>query len=373
VVVTKNRADVSHITICHVISGDLWGGAEAQAAALIGGLADRTRVCVIVFNRGELCLRLEASNVAVDVADETALGFMGLIRRVHAILGKRRPSLVHVHGFKENLVAGMAARLRGIPIVRTHHGRGMVGVSLSHTCIERFNARFLTDRLIAVSKDLAAFLRSRGLSMRKLRVILNGISLQTAQAEGEIDNRAPVQRPFTIGTVGRLVGVKNHRCLLDAFRRFRDKFGMGRLILIGDGPLASQLQLLAAEMGISNDVVFTGFQRDVGEHLRRLDLFVLSSLHEGVPISLLEAMTMGIPVISTRVGGIPEVLTDNHNGLLVESDDAEALSAAMIKVATDPKLGQRLAENARSAVANEFSFERCLSNTISLYSETVSQ
>ena len=116
------NTNVRHVTICHVISGDLWGGAEAQATALIAGLASHVNVCVIVFNRGELCSRIERSGIAIDVADESTLGFVGMVRRIHGILGHRRPDVVHVHGFKENLIAGIAARMRGIGVVRTHHG-----------------------------------------------------------------------------------------------------------------------------------------------------------------------------------------------------------------------------------------------------------
>lgn len=364
--VPTDKADCRGARICHVISGDLWGGAEAQALALIQGLSARAEVCVIVFNRGELLSRIEASRIPVELADEKAYGIPALVCRMHSIFGKWRPRLVHVHGFKENLVAGLAARLRGIPIVRTHHGRGMIGAGKRHTYIERLNAALLADGLIAVSADLAEFLRRCGLSLRNLHIIRNGIPIPAP-------DRRPVPAPrgegaFTVGTIGRLVAVKNHKCLLEAFKRVTDEIDGARLIIVGDGPLAGQLESLAAQLGISDQVHFAGFQRDVDGYLRRLDVFVLSSLHEGVPISLLEAMSIGVPVVCTRVGGIPEVIADHHNGLLVASDDAESLSAALKKIAADRGLARRLAENARSTVSDELSFDRCLQSTISLYS-----
>ncbi|GFE85462.1 glycosyltransferase [Steroidobacter agaridevorans] len=366
---SSDKTDVGRIRICHVISADLWGGAEAQAAALIARLADRADVCVVAFNRGELYSRMESARIPVELVDERTLGFAGLVRRMHSVLGKWRPDLVHVHGFKENLVAGIAARLRGIPIVRTHHGRGMIGAGKRHAYIERFNAALLTDGLIAVSKDLAEFLRASGISSRNLHVIKNGIALSA-----EDHGRAPAtrtERPFTLGTVGRLVPVKNHKCLLHAFKLIHDEIDAARLIIVGDGPLAAQLESLAAQLGISGQVLFTGFQRDVNQYLRGLDAFVLSSLHEGVPMSLLEAMSMYIPVVCTRVGGIPEVITDNHNGMLVDSDDAESLAAALKKLAADRSFAERLAANARATVTGELSFDSCLASTISLYSAMV--
>lgn len=363
---TSDKTDAGRIGICHVISADLWGGAEAQAAALIARLAEHADVRVIVFNRGELYSRMERAGIPVELANERKLGFLGLVRRVHAILGQWRPQVVHAHGFKENLVAGIAARLRGIPVARTHHGRGMIGAGKRHAYIERFNAALLTDGLIAVSKDLAEFLRSRGISTRKLHVIKNGIALPPADP-GQAPEKPVMSRTFTVGTVGRLVAVKNHQCLLEAFKRIHEQIRDARLIIVGDGPLAAQLEALAKELGISEQVLFAGFQRDVTRYLRDMDVFVLSSLHEGVPMALLEAMSMYIPVVCTRVGGIPEVIVDNHNGLLVDSDDAGALAAALQRIASDRTFAARLAENARATVTGELSFDSCLSGTISLY------
>jgi glycosyltransferase involved in cell wall biosynthesis len=373
VLVSPDKPDVRHIRICHVISGDLWGGAEAQATALIQRLAEHADVCVIVFNRGELSSRIEKLGIPVDLADERAFGFAGLIRQVHSTFRKRRPHLVHVHGFKENLVSGIAARLYGIRIVRTHHGRGMIGVGKRHTHIERLNAAFLTDGLIAVSKDLAEFLRLSRLSLRNLHIIRNGIEL-SAKGNGRVAEKSDMPqegRTFTVGTVGRLVAVKNHKCLLQAFKSIQQEIDTARLVIVGEGPLAAQLESLATELGISGKVLFTGFQREVGQYLRSLDLFVLSSLHEGVPMSLLEAMSMEIPVVCTRVGGIPEVITHNHNGILVESDDAESLSAAVKKIEADRGFAKRLADNALATVTGELSFDSCLASTISLYSGMV--
>jgi glycosyltransferase involved in cell wall biosynthesis len=373
VIESVDKTDVRHTRICHVISGDLWGGAEAQALTLIRALADHADVCVVVFNRGELCSRVEESGIPVDLADEKIRGIAGLLRCVHSILGKRRPHLVHVHGFKENLVAGIAARLRGIPIVRTHHGRGMIGAGKRHTYIERLNAAFLTDGLIAVSRDLAEFLRLSGISLRNLHVIRNGVAFPDGdhRSAPETDAASPAEPGFTIGTVGRLVPVKNHKRLLEAFKRIHDEIDAARLIIVGDGPLAGELETLAAELGISSQVLFAGFQRDVRQYLRRLDVFVLSSLHEGVPISLLEAMSMGTPVVSTWVGGVPEVITDGCNGLLVESDDAEALAAAVRRIAADRRFAKMLADNARSTLSGELSFDHCLASTIALYNGMV--
>ncbi len=371
----KLSVDGRHITVCHVISGDLWGGAEAQAAALMTRSTNEVGVCAITFNRGELLSRLEDAGIRAELADESRMGLAHLVHRVHTVLGRWRPDVVHVHGFKENLIAGIAARLLRIPIVRTHHGRGMIGAGRLHTCIERFNAAFLADGLIAVSRDLAESLRLSGISLKHLRVIRNGIDLSAAEisASAAAHREPSADKDFTIGTVGRLVGVKNHRCLLIAFRHVLDQIGNARLVIVGDGPLAGELKSLAAELGISERVLFAGFQRTVSTYMRSLDVFVLSSLHEGVPISLLEAMSMDVPVVCTRVGGIPEVIAHSQNGLLVEPEDARSLAAAVVRIAADKAFAHMLAENARSSLTNELSFESSLAGTISLYRETVSK
>lgn len=356
-------------TVCHVISGDLWGGAEAQALGLMQGLSEHAHVCAIVFNRDKLYASIEQSGMPVDLSDEQALGFAALISRTRSILKQRRPDIVHVHGFKENLVAGIAARLLGIPVVRTHHGRGMVGVKRRYSHIERLNAALLTDSTIAVSEELAKFLRARGLPLRNLQIIRNGIDSGSGhhQAPSTKSSDGPQARPFTVGTVGRLVTVKNHKCLLDAFKITCERIDPARLIIVGDGPLAGPLAEHAAKLGMTDKVVFAGFRPDVSDCLSSLDVFVLSSFHEGIPMSLLEAMSMDIPVVCTRVGGIPEVITDQYNGLLADSNDAMSLAAAMTRIASDRGLAQRLAANARATVSGELSFTRCLASTISLY------
>lgn len=371
----KVNAGVRRITVCHVISGDLWGGAEAQAAALMAKSVNAVDVCAITFNRGELLSRLEGAGIRVELADERHLGLAHLVRCVHAMLKRWRPDVVHVHGFKENLIAGIAARRLRIHIIRTHHGRGMIGVRWLHTWVERLNAAYLADGLISVSRELAEFLRRNGISLKHLHVIRNGIELSAAEMNAPASEfrESPGLQSFTVGTVGRLVGVKNHRCLLRAFRLVLDQIDNARLVIVGDGPLAGELKSLAAELGISERVLFAGFQRNVDSYIRALDVFVLSSLHEGVPISLLEAMGLGIPVVCTRVGGIPEVIAHNQNGLLVESDDATSLAAAVVKIAADKAFAHTLVENARLSLTNELSFENSLAGTISLYRETVSK
>jgi len=321
-----------------------------------------------LFNHGELYSRLERSRVEVDVADEATLGLLSLVRRMCAIFRKWRPDLIHVHGFKENLIAGLAARMVGIPVIRTHHGRGMIGANRRYTYIERFSAAVLTDMLIAVSNDLAEFLRLNGVSPGKLRVVWNGIRCRPEPArQAEASGGSRSMRPFTIGTVGRLVAVKNQVQLLDAFKIVSEEVTAARLVIVGDGPLEAHLKDHATRLGISDRVLFAGFQKDVSSYLEEWDVFVLCSLHEGVPLSLLEAMRMGTPAVCTRVGGIPEVIKDRCNGLLVAANDAKTLSMAIVELSANSSLARQLATNAMATLREEFSLDRCVADTVSLY------
>ena len=167
--------------------------------------------------------------------------------------------------------------------------------------------------------------------------------------------------------MGRLTPVKGHDLFLRAARRILDEAPGTRFVIVGDGPLRMDLERTARELGVAEACVFTGARRDVYDLVGAMDVFVLSSLHEGAPMALLEAMALGTPVVATAVGGVPEILTQGTTGLLVEPQDASGLAAGGLELLRNPEWARGMAERARRVAADKFSHGRCGAALVGTY------
>jgi L-malate glycosyltransferase len=362
--------------ILHIISGDTWAGAEAQALSLVRTLAARPSVDlqVVTLNDGVLCRGLRDAQVHVVTVDEARHGIPALIRATGRLIASFRPDVVHGHGLKENLVGGTAARVAGAKVVRTHHGKGLVGAAARYDVVERLNAAFLTDKLIAVSDDLRSVLVSHGLPGRKMVVVRNGVAALTPSPPAETRKRkAQLGIPpdaVVVGTTGRCVPVKNQSGFLEAARLVHQARPDAWFVIVGDGPLRPALQSQAAALQIAGNVVFCGFREDAPRLAEAFDVFALPSLHEGIPMALLEAMGLGTPVVATAVGGVPEVVKHRQNGVLVPPNDAAALARACLEVIEDAGLRTRLSAAAADDVRRLHSLTANAEKTYEVY-ETV--
>jgi glycosyltransferase involved in cell wall biosynthesis len=169
-----------------------------------------------------------------------------------------------------------------------------------------------------------------------------------------------------VGTVGNFTTKKDQATLLHAMARLIAQNDRVRVVLIGTGPLEGELRELAARLGIDSHVLFTGMRDDVFELLCGFDVFVLSSRFEGLPIAMLEAMAAHVPPVATRVGGVPEVIANGANGLLVDPGDPTSLALAVARVLDDPALGERLGD-AAAARSGAFALREAVARTQSLY------
>jgi len=291
---------------------------------------------------------------------------------------EHRPDIVHVNGFKENLLGGIAARITGVrAIVRTHHGKGMIGSSVKHNIMERINGRYLSDAAVAVSNDLKRYLVGFGLGEEKIAVIHNGIDRRPSLDSNKIES---LRRDLKIGrgekivgTVGRLVPVKDHKTFIEAAKLILENEPCTGFMIVGDGPLRARLEQQAREAGIDSRVRFTGFRSDVHELLNIFDVFALTSIHEGIPMALLEAIAIGKPVVATSVGGVVEIVVDKRSGLLVEPENPQSFAGACIRVLRDGNLRESLSENAAATVKEKFTLAASVGLTQELYRRAVLQ
>jgi glycosyltransferase involved in cell wall biosynthesis len=171
----------------------------------------------------------------------------------------------------------------------------------------------------------------------------------------------------TIGIIGRLAAVKDHKNLINAFKLAREKLKNIELMIVGDGPLKQELESYVQEMGLAESVVFTGARRDIAQLLSGFDIFILSSLDEGMPITLLEAMAAGVPVIATKVGGIPEIVVDGKTGFLVPPQAPDKLAEKIYLLLENGKLADLMGKEGRKSVDENFSIGKMVSKYEAIY------
>ena len=364
------------ITVCHVITGDIWAGAEAQSFSLVRAL-NRNKLInveVIVFNSGELYEKIQNENIKVSLVSEDDNNTLEIIYKVYKEIKKCNADIVHAHGFKENFTAGLAARLCSKKVIRTHHGKGMVSGSGIRAYIEKINEKYLTNKIIAVSEDLKKYLVDLGYDEERIKVIHNGVECQKKSSCRSTNLKklfCTDSHKRVIGIVGRLVPVKNHRCFLDSARATLDRFSNVYFVVVGDGPLMSELREYARVLQIEESVHFAGYVNNVDEYLENFDILSFTSFHEGIPIAMLEAMCIGVPVVATKVGGVSEIIQHEISGLLVPNNDSKALSSAYIQLLSNDKFYNQISINSINEAINVHSLENSVVSTINLYKRTV--
>lgn len=380
---SSNPSPQPPVSVCHIVSGDLWAGAEAQVAALLRTLA-RHQACqlsAILFNEGQLAREIGSCGIEMEVIPESQSSFAGLVTKATAFLGSRRVQVLHSHGYKENLLAAIVAWRCRIPVVvRTQHGADepFTGVkALKQHALQQIDglvARYATDCIISVSSDLEHRL-ARAVSPGKIAWIPNGLDTRAASSllnvnEAKKRLNIPAARPV-VGYAGRLVPIKRLDIFIAAAREIRTRFPDAMFLIAGDGSELQSLRQSAQAAGLEDRCLFTGHREDIYDVLRAFDVFVLTSDHEGLPIVLLEALNLGVPVVARAVGGIPEVVENGVSGLLVDSADPRAIADACMPLIADGQLRASMACAGRLRVAQQFSVERTASATNELYRRLV--
>jgi glycosyltransferase involved in cell wall biosynthesis len=201
-----------------------------------------------------------------------------------------------------------------------------------------------------VSKDIRNIRVTSGdVPENKIVFIPNCVEIPECLSKNQTGER------LQVGSVGRLVYAKDYGTLITAFDLLMKNGTNGDLIFVGDGPERPKLESMVHDLGIARHVTFTGFQGNVNSFLSKFDIFVLSSIREGIPVAMLEAMAMGVPVVATKVGGIPEVIEDNVDGFLVDSQNPKMIADALIRLSKDMSLRKKIGEAGYKKVKRLFS------------------
>ena len=302
-------------------------------------------------------------------------GRPGLVcRTVRREILSFRPHIVHSHLLPADLIAALA--VCGLDVAHISHIRD-TRQSLADTgwrnAAKRQVYRYLLRRrtwFISVSQDAKrSTCETLGVLPERVKVVLNGIDLSCfAPPESGHGNRDG-DDTLIIGAAGRLTPEKGHRVLLGAARILAAERLSFRIRIAGEGSLREELLMTAATTGLADRVQLLGAVRDMATFYRGLDLFVLPSLSEGLPRAILEAMALGVPVVSSHVGGVAEVIVDGVHGFLVPASDADSLARAIRTVAMDRELRRKVALEGQRHVRSSFSSERVAREVEALYRE----
>jgi len=372
------------LRICLIMTADLWAGAEVQVATAASYLAGQSEVTLaaVLFNDGWLAHELRRLPIQLVVIDERCHNPFQIVLLLTRFLRVHRIDLVHTHRYKDNVLGSAAAKLAGVPhVVRTVHGvseemRGWDRMKdRLYDALDKATMRVWADRIVAVSERTASTMKESVRRTDLVTCIRNGIDVGTVKA---MQPPADVRRALgidpdalLIGTAGRLVPVKGHEHFLRAAAQILASRRDARFLIVGSGPLERELRALAASLGIDRASLFVdpALDRRAGVYdlMAAMDIFVLSSLSEGLPMAVLEAMTVGLPVVASAVGGVPEVIADRTTGLLVAPRDERALATACLELAQDRPWAEKLAAAARRKVEAEFSSARSGEALLRLY------
>jgi glycosyltransferase involved in cell wall biosynthesis len=352
----SQRLRVVHVTGC------LDMGGQEKLLVEFAKHADRDRFelrFVSLSTRGELADDLETQGWPVETLGLAPGLHPGLPLRLAKLLRRRQTDVVHTHNERPLVYAAPAARLAGVKqVIHTKHGRGQ-GNTRRQNLLLAFAAR-LTNRFVAVSDDCALQAIEQDVPARRVQTVQNGIDTNEFACTGS-DPAGPTV------IVARLCQEKDHGTLLHAAALVIADAPDFRLAIAGDGPGLAEASALTERLGLTNHVVFLGLVRDVPALLKKARLFVLSSISEGIALTLLEAMASGLPVVATRVGGTPEVVQDGVTGLLVPPRNPSALAAALLRLHRDHPLAIRLGGAGRKLVEERFDVRRMVGRYEQLY------
>jgi glycosyltransferase involved in cell wall biosynthesis len=380
------------VKVLRVIARLNMGGPALHVAYLTAGLRDRgydTTLVAGTLARGEDSMAFVAEELGIEVERIAELQReISPLRDVRAVLHlartirRVRPQILHTHTAKAGAVGRIAALLAGDArppiIVHTFHGhvlRGYFGPlrSRAFALLERRLAE-VTTALVAVSPEVRDDLVALGIAPReKFAVIRLGIELGDrvrVEENGRDATRHMLGIPpdaFTVGWIGRMTGVKRTDDVLLAFRSLRERGVAARLCLVGDGPDRDHVERRAHELGVMRETLFLGYQEDVAPYYAAFDAFVLPSGNEGTPVTTIEALAAGRPVVATRVGGVPDVVRDGEDGFLVDPGDIEELAERLAMLAGDAGLRQRMGASGREHVLPRYAVDRLVDDVDRLY------
>ncbi|MCE9556462.1 MAG: glycosyltransferase [Planctomycetes bacterium] len=360
--VPQGVARDSRPTICQLVHTLNVGGAEILAREFaLRSTADFRFVFACLDEVGEMGNQLQSLGYPVAVLQRRPGFDLRCIRRLARFCREQRVGLIHAHQYGPFFYAELASRLaRGIPVLLTEHGRDYPDYRRPKRV---FANRWLLrrrDRVVAVGENVReALVNFEGISRDRIEVVYNGINVESYAAPQP--DRFAVRRELGLDDshlvvlqVARLNRLKDHATAIRAMAQVASEFPAARLVLVGDGEERPALEALVATLRLQKMVLFTGMRIDVPRFLAAADVLLLTSISEGIPLTLLEAMAGSLPCVSTAVGGVPEVIVDGQTGLLAPAGDAAEIARQLGKLLSDADMRRRMGAAGRERAQAQF-------------------
>lgn len=366
------------LKVLHLLYFTGTGGTESYISSLIKKMhKDKCEFYIAYSKAGPGHSLFKDMNVQLIQMDMNSPYDLKAANRLSKLCKELSIDVIHTHFLRENYIS-VFSKLFGnrVPIINTSHM--LYENSKTVIAINKILSKY-NSKTIAVSNAVRNHLISEGIDPNKIQVIYNGIDIDYWEGEKEYGIRKEydiADDAFLIGSVSRFSQEKGHVFFLEAIAYLKNLIKTKNLsvpqikyILVGRGKLLDHCKSLAADLGIADDIVFTGYRTDIKRILKNCNLFVSHSKSEALGISILEAMACGLPVIATDSGGTKEIIgKDNDCGLLVDYDDKEGLATAIIKLIQDKELYIKYQNKAKNLLIEKFNLDNTANQTYTIYS-----
>jgi glycosyltransferase involved in cell wall biosynthesis len=363
----------------HVDTARTWRGGQNQVLLTVNGLRSiGHRAALVAHPGGELRRRADEGLELIPIAPRTEMD-LSAAWKFSRVIKRLQPDVIHAHDPHGVAMASLAlsigsAAARGKPMPALVAAR-RVDFHLKGNSFSRWKYRQV-DCFIAASEAIRRMLVEDGVPADRTVTVHEGIDVEHARHADPVDVHAAFWLPHgspVVGNVAALVPHKGQRYLIDAAHLVVQQIADARFVILGEGELREHLEKQVHEHHLEKHVLLPGFRTDVLGCIKGFDLFAMSSVTEGLGTSLLDAMACARPIVATRAGGIPEIIEDGVNGLLVPVRDSHALAAAIVRALKDPAMRLRMGETGLARVEERFTVERMVSDTADVYGRLASR
>jgi glycosyltransferase involved in cell wall biosynthesis len=361
------------LRVLMVDSEDTWRGGEAQLRLLMMGLVEQGVQVELAAPPGSEIER-RTRDLGVSFHAVSIGGGMDVVSvwRLRSVIARQRFDVVHAHASHAHSVTFMACRAMSENTRPFQVVSRRVDFAVATNRLSRWKYRYGADLYLAISNGVRDVLVECGVPAEKIRLVPSGIDLSKF---GHVRDNAYVKREFgideTTPVVGNIAALAPHKSQVDLIRAARivsNRYPRAKFLIVGEGDLRRRLERSIRDLRLEGTVILTGFREDPLEIMSTFTCFVLSSYLEGLGTSVMDAQAMGVPVVATRTGGVPDIVEDRETGLLVPPRDPDALAGAILRLLDDPEMRQCLAKKALEK-SRGYDYRRTVYKTLDAYHE----